>query len=189
MTTKARTTIEQKVAALGDLSYAELLAMWVKSHGVAPPKGAKRRLLERSISFDLQVKAHGTLSRAARKELKSAMRAYAAKRELSDDRTKMTLSGKDFNEPTGTLSESEINVGSDPHLQPAPRKPRLSRKTPRGGVLAVGTRLVRDWNGRRHCVDVGDKGFIFDGKTYRSLSAIARKITGAHWSGPRFFGL
>jgi hypothetical protein len=189
MTAKARTTIEQKVAALGDLSYAELSAMWVKSHGFAPPKGAKRQLLQRSISFDLQVKAHGPLSRAARKELKSAMRAYAAKRQLGDDRTEMTLSGKEFNEPRCTWSESEINMGSDPHLQPAPRKSRLSRKAPQGVMLAAGTRLVRDWNGRRHCVDVGDKGFIFDGKTYRSLSAIARKITGAHWSGPRFFGL
>lgn len=187
MTTKARTTIEQKVAALGDLSYAELSAMWVKSHGFAPPKGAKRRLLERSISFDLQVKAQGTLSRTARKELKSAMRAYSAGRQLGDDRTRMTL--KEFNEPGGTLSESEINVGSNTHVQPAPRKPRLPRKATQGVVLSAGTRLVRDWNGRRHCVDVGDKGFIFDGKTYRSLSAIARKITGAHWSGPRFFGL
>jgi hypothetical protein len=40
-----------------------------------------------------------------------------------------------------------------------------------------------------HLVDVTDNGFVFDGKTYRSLSAIARRITGAHWSGPRFFGL
>lgn len=189
MTTKARTRIEQKIAALGDLSYTELSAMWVKSYGFAPPKGAKRRLLERSISFDLQVKAHGTLSRAARKELKSAMRAYAARRQLGDDRTGMTLANKEFNELRGTLSESEINVGSDTHVHPAPRKPRLSRKAPQGVILSAGTRLVRDWNGRRHCVDVGDKGFVFDGKTYRSLSAIARKITGAHWSGPRFFGL
>jgi hypothetical protein len=48
---------------------------------------------------------------------------------------------------------------------------------------------MREWNGRMHLVDVTDNGFVFDGKTYRSLSAIARRITGAHWSGPRFFGL
>ena len=52
-----------------------------------------------------------------------------------------------------------------------------------------GTRLVREWNGRTHIVDVSEDGFVFDGKTYRSLSAIAKRITGAHWSGPRFFGL
>jgi len=62
----------------------------------------------------------------------------------------------------------------------------------RGNVrqpLAAGTRLMREWNGRMHIVDVTDDGFKFDGKRYRSLSAIARRITGARWSGPRFFGL
>ena len=48
---------------------------------------------------------------------------------------------------------------------------------------------MREWNGRMHIVDVTDDGFEFDGKSYRSLSAIARRITDAHWSGPRFFGL
>lgn len=56
-------------------------------------------------------------------------------------------------------------------------------------ALKPGTRLVRDWNGRTHVVDVVEAGFVFDGKAYRSLSAIARRITGARWSGPRFFGL
>jgi hypothetical protein len=56
-------------------------------------------------------------------------------------------------------------------------------------VLHPGTRLVREWNGRTHLVDVTDKGFVFDGKTYRSLTAIAKRITGVRWSGPRFFGL
>jgi hypothetical protein len=55
--------------------------------------------------------------------------------------------------------------------------------------LRSGTRLMREWNGRMHVVDVTDEGFLFDNKPYRSLSAIARRITGAHWSGPRFFGL
>ncbi|WP_339762079.1 DUF2924 domain-containing protein [uncultured Hoeflea sp.] len=55
--------------------------------------------------------------------------------------------------------------------------------------LRSGTHLVREWNGRTYQVEVLDDGFQMDGKRYRSLSAIARKITGAHWSGPRFFGL
>jgi hypothetical protein len=49
--------------------------------------------------------------------------------------------------------------------------------------------LIRDWNGRRYVVDVVDGGFVLDGKHYRSLTAIAFRITGAKWSGPRFFGL
>jgi len=55
--------------------------------------------------------------------------------------------------------------------------------------LRPGTHLVREWNGRSYQVEVLETGFRMDGKQYRSLSAIARKITGAHWSGPRFFGL
>jgi hypothetical protein len=52
-----------------------------------------------------------------------------------------------------------------------------------------GTRLVREWNGQTHMVEVVDKGFIWKGQRHRSLSAIARAITGARWSGPRFFGV
>ena len=55
--------------------------------------------------------------------------------------------------------------------------------------LQPGTRLVREWNGHTHVVDVVDKGFIWNGDRHRSLSAIARAITGARWSGPRFFGV
>ena len=52
-----------------------------------------------------------------------------------------------------------------------------------------GTRLIREWGGRTHVVNVTDKAFEYQGTTYRSLSAIAREITGVGWSGPRFFGL
>jgi|TARA_R100000501_G_scaffold4652_1_gene9912 hypothetical protein len=55
--------------------------------------------------------------------------------------------------------------------------------------LKTGTRLVRDWNGKTYHVLVCDKGFEHDGRRYDSLSQIARAITGAHWSGPRFFGV
>lgn len=55
--------------------------------------------------------------------------------------------------------------------------------------LKTGTRLVRSWNGKSYHVLVCDEGFEFEGRHYESLSHIAREITGAHWSGPRFFGL
>lgn len=57
------------------------------------------------------------------------------------------------------------------------------------GRLKPGTRLLREWNGRMHTVLVTDEGFQFDGTIYGSLSTIAKRITGAHWSGPRFFGI
>ena len=52
-----------------------------------------------------------------------------------------------------------------------------------------GARLIRDWNGATHIVDVVDDGYLWNGTRYRSLSVIARTITGARWSGLRFFGL
>lgn len=56
-------------------------------------------------------------------------------------------------------------------------------------ALKPGGRLIREWNGVTHVVDVLDDQFVWKSNSYRSLSAIAREITGAHWSGPRFFGL
>jgi hypothetical protein len=56
-------------------------------------------------------------------------------------------------------------------------------------LLKPGTRLVREWGGKTHTVVVLENGFEHDGKRYESLTQIARRITGAHWSGPRFFGL
>ncbi len=55
--------------------------------------------------------------------------------------------------------------------------------------LRPGTRLVREWRGRTHTVIVTETGFDYRGKTYPSLTHIAKVITRAHWSGPRFFGL
>jgi hypothetical protein len=52
-----------------------------------------------------------------------------------------------------------------------------------------GTRLLRTWQGRTYTVTVADPGFLFSGRSYRSLSVIAREITGTPWSGPVFFGL
>jgi hypothetical protein len=56
-------------------------------------------------------------------------------------------------------------------------------------LLKTGMRLVREWRGVTHSVLVHADGFEWRGRRYRSLTHIAQKITGAHWSGPRFFGL
>ncbi len=63
-----------------------------------------------------------------------------------------------------------VTVATDVHLRP-------------------GARLMREWRGKIHTVVVLEDGFEFSGKTYPSLTRIAHLITGAHWSGPRFFGL
>jgi Protein of unknown function (DUF2924) len=58
-----------------------------------------------------------------------------------------------------------------------------------GIVPKTGTTLVRQWRGHAHTVLVRRDGFEYEGQHYRSLTVIAERITGAHWSGPRFFGL
>ncbi|MDU8912245.1 DUF2924 domain-containing protein [Aestuariicoccus sp. MJ-SS9] len=68
-------------------------------------------------------------------------------------------------------------------------KPSDQATRPTSPALQPGGRLLREWNGVTHVVDVTNNGFIWKDGRYRSLSKIAREITGAHWSGPRFFGL
>ena len=59
-----------------------------------------------------------------------------------------------------------------------------------GGItLRPGTKLLRTWRGKTYRVSVLNDGYEYDGKIFSSLSEIANTITGAHWSGPRFFGL
>jgi hypothetical protein len=83
-------------------------------------------------------------------------------------------------------------------LKPAVR--RQLRKVADGGSvrtaanvksakIAPGMRLIREWNGSSHVVEAVDGGFVWNGARYGSLSAVACAITGARWSGPRFFGL
>ena len=55
-------------------------------------------------------------------------------------------------------------------------------------IVRPGAVLVREWRGISHRVSVLEKGFCFRGKRYRSLSGVAREITGTRWSGPLFFG-
>jgi hypothetical protein len=58
-----------------------------------------------------------------------------------------------------------------------------------GAPLKPGAKLIREWRGRTYSVIALEDGFDFEGRRYTSLSKIAREITGARWSGPRFFGL
>ena len=64
-----------------------------------------------------------------------------------------------------------------------------SGATRRRRDLSPGTLLTREWSGQHHRVTVLDQGFVWEGRTYSSLSEIAKAITGTKWNGPRFFGL
>ena len=76
------------------------------------------------------------------------------------------------------LSGTKLGASSSENRRAAPRT-----------TVKPGTRLVREWNGDTHTVLVHADGVQWRGQRYRSLSVVAREITGAHWSGPRFFGL
>jgi len=152
--------LREEVEALDGLTREELVARWRKAHGCPPPKGVKRNLLLHSAAWHLQAKRLGGLKGNAQRTLQRLMRA---KSDASPD-TKA---------PERRTSE------------------RSSRKPVRHlrGKLSPGVRLVREWNGRLHVVEVTEAGFLYDGKTYASLTGIAKRITGTQWSGPRFFGL
>lgn len=93
-----------------------------------------------------------------------------------------------------------IQVGAFGGLKPSMRR-RLERvdgkkdaaarptRSTTSSSMTLGARLIREWHGRTYTVDVIDGGFRYDGRDYKSLSQIARDITGVRWSGPRFFGL
>lgn len=76
------------------------------------------------------------------------------------------------------LRELDAAFAADPERQPSGCSP-----------IKPGTQFVRQWDGRSHTVHVTNHGYVYAGKEYGSLSAIARKITGTRWSGPRFFGI
>jgi len=74
--------------------------------------------------------------------------------------------------------------------KPPPVRRAAARPNPRRrSSLRPGTRLVREWHGDTHTALIHADGIEWRGQRYRSLSVVARKITGARWSGPRFFGL
>jgi Protein of unknown function (DUF2924) len=91
---------------------------------------------------------------------------------------------------TRALLRSAITQAQNTPIHPRPRNVRQQRLRTKPD-LPPGTKLIRTWRGRKHEVVVqeGGKGFEYNGETFRGLTAIAEKITGAHWSGPRFFGL
>ena len=55
--------------------------------------------------------------------------------------------------------------------------------------ITIGTKLIREINGRQYSVFVADNGYEYNGETFKSLSAIANTITGKHWNGKKFFGV
>ena len=119
-----------------------------------------------------------------------------------------SLWGRRFRAPVPPIQSAEVlrrliawkvqvEQFGDLDRETASRLARLKSALARGkntlpstiATLRPGTMLTREWRGRVHRVLVCDEGYEYDGTRYRSLSEIARTITGPQWSGPRFFGL
>ena len=83
--------------------------------------------------------------------------------------------------------QAEAFGGLDATLR---RRLRAKASLPAEGLsLGVGAKLRREWQGRSVEVEVAQDGFVWEGRLYRSLSAVATAIAGVKWNGPRFFGL
>ncbi len=137
-------TLEAQLAALADMSHADLRTEWRRLYRSEPPKRIGRDLLELGVAWKLQERALGGMS-------------AALKRRIADLAKTM--------ETRGDLARA------------------------RAVTLKPGARLMREWRGETHDVRVLEEGFEWRGARWRSLSTIAREITGTQWSGPRFFGL
>jgi hypothetical protein len=142
----AKTSIDlaKELARLSVATIFELRGEWRRLHLMPPPMRLSRDLLLRGITYKLQERRLGGLSRSILRKL----------------------------EPVN--GDSEAGDGQK-------RAPPIT--------LKAGTRLMREWRGVTHTVLVQTRGYEWNGRRYRSLTIIAHEITGAHWSGPRFFGL
>lgn len=147
---------------VAEMPRSKLIAIWQRLFKTEPGKNIAGPTLLRVIAYELQCRSHGGLSQQNKRILKGA---YAAQKPS----------------PTLSVVATTRNTGGKPS--------KTKAEHPRLPLLSPGTQLVRNWNGRPYRVEIVEDGYVLDGKTYKSLSAIARKITGAHWSGPRFFGL
>ena len=172
-----RTELEREVAQLADLPREALSERWRKIYGVAPQKGIRNDLMIRAVAWHLQAKRLGAMSAETRRLLRSA---------ISKVENEKLVRGTS----KGTVTEGQVNAVQEEDQIPdeacsgGGARPHRERRR-----FVPGARLMREWGGRTHVVDVIEGGFVFEAKVYPSLTAIAGKITGAHWSGPRFFGL
>ncbi len=154
--------MEQTVAAMGRMTVPQLRAKYLEVFG-EPSRSGNRDFLFKRVAWRVQSLAEGGLSERARRRAEELARD-------SDVRT------------TVPQSPSTVpDAGQRTVTRPAP--------TAHDRLPIPGTVLTRKYRGRQVEVTVLPAGFEYDGQTYRSLSAVAKAVTGSHWNGHLFFGL
>ncbi len=205
---RSRAALADRLSELDGLARQTLISGWHEIVGAPPPPRASTAFLRDAVAYEVQTEALGQVPKRIERVLASALKQVGTKEceQLQPRRspTKQSTNGSasqaswDDDQATGAVTAftkvpASTHADADqakaaasaktPDLAPSRTPPKLTPK------LAPGTQLVREWNGRTWQVEVVKGGFVCRGKRYQSLSAIAKTITGAHWSGPRFFGL
>ena len=155
-------TIAKEVAALGRMTVSELRSKHVEAFG-EPTRTGNRDYLVKRIAWRLQANAHGDLSEQARRRAE----------ELANDADLRTTA---------------------PKVRKTEDRPALTRQTSvafdsDSRLPMAGSNIKRLYKGREIVVRVLPKGFEYEGEVYRTLSAVAKAITGTHWNGYHFFNL
>lgn len=176
------TKLDRELEQLGAMSRDDLVNRWQAAYGCPPPAGARRELLMYAAGWNIQTKRLGSLTGEARRMLRREIERI--RRERRVDLGASAGDKPDTVRSPNMRADDGVAPTADNHVSQPVNLPSVERRKP-----VPGARLLRDWNGRTHVIDVTENGYLYDGTIYRSLSAIARRITGAHWSGPRFFGL
>lgn len=153
--------IAKEVAALGRLTVKDLRAKHVEVFGEATRSGNKDWLRKR-IAWRIQANAHGDLSERARRRAD----------ELANDADLRTTAPK-------VTPDSQVAITTTASVA-FDHDSRL----PMAGAI-----LRRPYKGREVVVRVLPRGFEYEGEVYRTLSAVARAVTGTHWNGYHFFNL
>lgn len=174
------------LARLESMSLAEIRDLWRVlgcrrsrrggAGGEVGGGGVPRRVMIRDIAYRAQIRRWGGLDRTTERLLKHAVKDAIANARISG------VSGN-----ASDLAAQDDAAGHEPTVPSnGVRRPRTTSPS-----LPAGATLIRVWRGRTHEVTVvqGGKAFVYQGKTYRSLSSIATEITGMVWSGPQFFGV
>ena len=153
--------IAKEVAALGRLTVKDLRAKHIEVFGEATRSGNKDWLRKR-IAWRIQANAHGDLSERARRRAD----------ELANDADLRTTAPK-------VTPDSQVAITTTASVA-FDHDSRL----PMAGAI-----LRRPYKGREVVVRVLPRGFEYEGEVYRTLSAVARAVTGTHWNGYHFFNL